>query len=96
MEKKVKETRKTHIAIDKLHGLVKHMEYYYKGTEQWKYFLKDASYIEEYILEISIDKKVDHARFAQKLKKIFFKENKELKEEIKELKEEIQELKDDR
>jgi len=96
MEKKVKHTRKTSIAVDKLHNLVKHMEYYYQGTEQWKSFLEDASYIEEHLLDLSTDKKVDHARLATKLKQFFFKENKELKEEIKELKCEIEELKDDR
>lgn len=95
MEKKVKTTRKTSIAIDKLHNIVKHMEYYYRGTSEWKPFLQDASYIEEHLLELCTEKKVDHARLAAKLKQFFFKENKELKEEIKELKEEIEELKDD-
>jgi len=95
VEKKAKTTRKTSIAIDKLHNMVKHMEYYYQGTTEWKSFLQDASYIEEHLLELCTDKKVDHARLTTKLKQFFFKENKELKEEIKELKEEIEELKDD-
>ena len=95
MDKKSKPTRKTSIAIEKLHNMVQHMEYYYQGTPVWREFLNDASYIEEHLLELSLDKKVDHAKLAKKFKSLFFKENKELKEENKELKEQVEELKND-
>lgn len=96
MEKKVKTTRKTSVAIEKLHQILSHMEYYYKNTSEWKNLLNDFSYIEEHLMELSTDKKVDHAKFAIKFKTLFFKENKKLKEENCELKKEIEELKDDK
>lgn len=88
-------TRKSSIAIEKLHNMVHQMEYYYKGTPAWREFVNDASYIEEHLLELSTDKKVDHAKLAKKFKALFFKENRELKEENKELKEQVEELKHD-
>lgn len=91
----VKETRKTSIAIEKLHNIVDLLEYYYSNTSEWRKILQDAKEIEGHLIELSTEKKVDHARLATKLKNLFFKENKELKDEIKELKEEIEELKDD-
>lgn len=95
MEKKVKTTRKSSLAIEKLNNMVTQMEYYYKGTDSWRGFVQDAIYIEEHLLELSSDKKVDHAKFAKRFKSMFFKENKELKEKNKELKEKVEELKND-
>ena len=96
MTNKVKETRKTALAIEKLHEIMKHLEYYYHNTNVWRNIKNDAKLIEDHLLELSTDKKIDHARLASKLKNIFFKENKELKKEIKGLKEEIEGLKDDK
>lgn len=98
MLNKVKLTRKTSIAIDKLHNIVTQMEYFYKNTPQWQEFVRDASYIEEHILDLSTDKKVDHAKFAKKFKQLFFKENRELKEVVAELEEKVkvEELENDR
>lgn len=95
MNAKVRETKTTALAIEKLNGIIKHMEYYYSNSPAWRDIKKDADFIESHLIELSADKKVDHARLAQKFKNLFFKENKELKEINKELKEEIKELKDD-
>lgn len=92
---KVKETKRTAVAIEKLHSLVKKTEYYYCNTPIWREIQQEMKYIEDHLIELSTDRKVDHARLASKLKSIFFKENKELKKENKELKHEIEELKDD-
>ena len=92
MDKKNKPTRKTSIALEKLHHMVQQMEYYYKGTSEWKKFLEDAAYIEDHLMELSTDKKIDHAKLAKKFKSVFFKENRELKEENKELEEKVEEL----
>lgn len=57
--------------IKALHELVELLEYYMNSdTKQFKeYVLKErAMPIEEYIHEISIDKNIDHIRFAKKLK----------------------------
>lgn len=89
MKKKVKEPTLTLAAIDKLHKMVEQMEYYYKNTKGWKEFIKDASYIEDHILELCNEKFKEHKRINEK-----YIENEVLKEEIKELKEELEELKD--
>ena len=96
MKNNPKPTRKTSIALEKLHNIVTQMEYYYKGTPQWKEFVKDASYIEEHILDLSTDKKIDHAKFAKTFKRLFFKENRELKEVVAELEDKVEELENDR
>jgi len=95
MTNKVKTTKKTAQAIEKLHGIIKHMEYYYSTSPLWREIKADAKEIEEHLIELSTDKKVDHARLAQKFKKLFFKENDELKVKNQELEQEIKELKDD-
>lgn len=94
-EQKNKPIRKTSIAIEKLDKIIDQMSYYYHGTSEWKKFLEDANYIKEHMLELSTEKKIDHARLAKKFKALFFKENKELKEINKELKVQVEELKHD-
>lgn len=96
MEKKAKPTRKTSIAIEKLHGIVTQMEYFYKGTPYWKDFMQDVSYIEEHLLDLSVDKKIDHAKFARLFKRLFYRENRELKATVAELEEKVEELENDR
>ena len=57
--------------IKALHELVELLEYYMNSdTKQYKeYVLKERAIpIEDYVHEISIDKNIDHIRFAKKLK----------------------------
>lgn len=87
-----KEPRKAKIAIDHLQDLVGQLEYFYQNPEKFrKEVLKKAVYIEEILYELSVDKKIDHARFISRFKHLFAKENEELKEEVRELKEELKE-----
>lgn len=95
MSKKIKETRKTSSALEKLRSMTGLLEYYLSNTEQWKTIQKDVKFIEDHLIDLSAEKKVDHARLANKFRKMFFKENAELKQENAELKQEIKELKDD-
>lgn len=83
-----KEPKKARKAIEELHELVGQLKFFYgQGSRFKEDVLKKAIYIEDVLHELSIDKKIDHARFISKFKDLFEKENKELKEEIKELKE---------
>lgn len=93
---KIRETRKASIAIEKLHHILELLGYFYSNTTEWKNINQDAKYIESLLIDLSSDRKVDHARLASKLRNIFFKENKQLKAENKHLKEAIEELNHDR
>lgn len=65
--------------IHALHELVDLLEFYMdRDSRQFKdYVMRErAQVIEEYIHEISIDKNIDHIRFATKLKAQFKKEQK--------------------
>jgi hypothetical protein len=66
--------------IQALHELVDLLEYYMDSeNRQFRdYVIKErAQPIEDYIHEISIDKNIDHIRFAQKLKASWKREQKE-------------------
>jgi hypothetical protein len=89
----VKKTKKTNVILSKLNWIRFFLGYYMSDNKAFAEIEKDFDEIEKYIIEVSADKKVDHARFASKFKSLFFKENKELKEEILELKEEIETIK---
>lgn len=89
--KKVKQPKKAKKAIEELHDLVDQLRYFYQdGSRFKKEVLPKAIYIEDILHTLSIDKKVDHARFVTKFKHLFGKENEELKEEVKELKKECE------
>lgn len=98
--KKTKKPKKAIKAIEELHELVNQLRFFYQGSNRFrKDVLDKAIYIEDVLHELSIDKKIDHARFITKFKNLFQKENIELKEELNELKqvvkdrgEKIQEL----
>jgi hypothetical protein len=90
---KVKQPKKALKAIEELHVLVDQLRFFYPEDNRFRdEVLKRAVYIEDVLCELSIDKKIDHARFASKFKNLFNKENKELKKEIKEKEEKIKEL----
>jgi hypothetical protein len=88
MEKKnkVKQTKKTVKAIDDLYDLTSQLEYFYQNNDKFKKnVLNKAINIEKELYKLSVDKKV----FSSKLKEIFNKENRELKEKVAELTEEV-------
>lgn len=88
----VKEPKKARKGIAHLHGLVEQLRFFYQDSERFKKeVLTSAIYIEDVLHELSIDKKLDHARFITKFKNLFQKENEELKGEVSELKQELKE-----
>lgn len=88
----IKEPKKARVAIDHLYDLVDQLEYFYQNKQAFKkHVAKKAIYIESVLYDLSIDKKVDHAKFISKFKHLFAKENEELKEEVRELKKELKE-----
>lgn len=97
------EPKKARKAIEELHELVNQLKFFYGNGGRFREDVLDkAIYIEDVLHELSIDKKIDHAKFISKFKHLFAKENKELKEELNELKqvvkdrgEKIQELIDE-
>jgi hypothetical protein len=86
-------SKKTVKAIGKLHHIRNNMEYFYSPS-QFHEFKQDFAFIEELLLELSADKKVDHARLAEKFKGLFFQDIKKLNKENKKLKKENKDLKD--
>lgn len=101
-----KEPKRAIIAKEYLHEIVEQLHFFYQNEERFqKDVLKKASYIEDVLEKLSVDKKSFSANlvdiFGQKAKELS-KENKELKEELKargekigELVEEVKELKDE-
>lgn len=92
MEKnKVKQPKKAKKAVEELHDLVDQLRYFYQDNQKFKKeVLKKAIYVEDVLHTLSVDKKIEHARFVNKFKSLFGKENKELKEENKKLKQEVE------
>lgn len=89
---KVKEPRKAKKAIEELRTLVEQLEFFYQDNPMFKKeVLERAIFIEKALYQLSVDKKVENAKFVSTFKEIFGKEVKELKEENKELKEELKE-----
>lgn len=85
---KTKESKKATKAMDDLKDLVSQLEYFYQNNSGFrKNVLEKAINIERELHKLSVDKKV----FSSKLKEIFNKENKELKDKVAELKEELKE-----
>lgn len=95
MSAKVKKVRKTSVAIEKLNKILSQLEFFYKNRPEWKSVKEDAEYIEKHILDLSIEKKIDHARLAKKFKHLTQSNKKQVEEENKKLKKVIEELKND-
>lgn len=73
MANKVKEPKKAKKAIEYLHEMVYYLDYYMKDIpDEVK---EKLIYVEATLKDLAIDKKIDHARFASKLKKRWEKEN---------------------
>ena len=89
---KKKETKTTVNAIEKLHKIINYLEFYFPSGKEWKNIIKDSIFIEEHLIELSTDKKIDHARFAKKYKKLWMVELEELKIENKLLKQKLERL----
>ena len=88
----IKEPTKARKGIVHLHDLVEQLRFFYQDSERFKKeVLTSAIYIEDVLHELSIDTKIDHAKFISKFKHLIGKENEELKDEVKELKEELKE-----
>lgn len=85
-ENNPKEPKRAKIATEYLHEIVEQLHFFYQNEERFqKYVLKKASYIEDVLEKLSVDKK----SFSAKLIDIFGQKAKELKEENKGLKEEL-------
>jgi arginine decarboxylase-like protein len=85
-ESNPKEPKRALIAKDYLHDIVEQLHFFYQNEGKFqKEVLKKATYIEDVLEKLSIDKK----SFSGKLKDIFGQKAEELKEENKELKEEL-------
>lgn len=90
--KKVREPKKAVRAIEHLHSLVDQLRFFYHDNSRFKTeVLEKGIYIEDVLRELSVDKKVDHARFISRFKNLFGKEVEELKCEVEDLKEELKE-----
>ena len=63
----MKPSKRTQRALKTLEKIKEHLEYYTNDVD----YLKDFELLEELILELSLEKKEDHARFAKKLKKLY-------------------------
>ena len=77
----VRKTKNTIKHVDKLMELKKHLEYYYSNTSLWKEMCQDIKAIKEHMFFLDENKKVENARLAETWKKLFTRENKELKKE---------------
>lgn len=85
-ESNPKEPKRAVIAKEYLHEIVEQLHFFYQNEERFKKdVLTKASYIEDVLEKLSVDKK----SFSAKLVDIFGQKAKELKEENKELKEEL-------
>lgn len=81
-----KEPKRALIAKEYLHEIVEQLHFFYQNSDRFqKDVLKKASYVEDVLEKLSVDKKA----FSSKLIDIFGQKAKELKEENKELKEEL-------
>lgn len=81
-----KEPKRALIAKEYLHEIIEQLHFFYQNNERFeKDVLKKASYIEDALEKLSVDKKA----FSGKLIDIFGQKAKELKEENKELREEL-------
>lgn len=91
MKTKVKEPKRAKKAMVSLYKLVDQLEYFYQNKDRFKKeVLKDAMYIEEILHSLSVDKKIENAKFISKFKHLFAKENEELREKNRKLREELQ------
>lgn len=90
MKNKVKEPKRAKKAVVALHKLVDQLEFFYQNSDRFRReVLDDAIFIEETLHDLSVDKKVEHAKFISRFKHLFAKENEELKEKNRELKKEL-------
>jgi len=88
----VKEPKKARKGIVHLHNLVEQLRYFYHdGSRFKKEVLTKAIYIEDVLYQLSLDKKIKHAKFISKFKHLMGKENETLKTEVEDLKKELKE-----
>ena len=86
----MKDNKNASQAIEKLHNLVEQLRFFYQDSDNFKKeVLKRAIYIEETLHELSVDKKIKHAKMKDTYRYLFDKENEQLKEENEQLREEL-------